>query len=481
MAFHDQLPTSCAVRTDSRTTLPFSSREPTSRPLAHRAASSTGAQQFNRLIDGYGKPFYVPDYSINDIRQAIPKECFHKSGFRGLSYVARDIGLLVATFYVFKEYLDVDAITYSYLRWLLWGLYGLLNGLFGTGIWVLAHECGHQAFSNSKILNDTVGFILHSSLLVPYFSWKISHGKHHKGTAHMERDMAFVPPSREEHCRRYGIPAEELHEIVQDTPLYAAYYIITRLLIGWPTYLLSNHTGHDVHERQPEGRGIAKRNGFFKGVNHFNPQSPLFDNKDVKLILISDIGILGAVAVLCYIASYYGWFNLWKWYFVPYLWVNGWLVSITYLQHTDPSLPHYTRETWSFVRGATATIDRNLGFIGRHLFHGIVETHVLHHYVSTIPFYNAEKATEAIKPVMGSHYRAETSDGPVGFIKSLWRNVKMCRWVEPAAEAVGISRGVLFYRNRIGMGPPPKQCHKPILQKATSRRPKAGQPRTSNG
>jgi hypothetical protein len=27
-------------------------------------------------------------------------------------------------------------------------------------------------------------------------------------------------------------------------------------------------------------------------------------------------------------------------YFVPYLWVNHWLVFITYLQHTDPKLPH---------------------------------------------------------------------------------------------------------------------------------------------
>lgn len=132
-------------------------------------------------------------------------------------------------------------------------------------------------------------------------------------------------------------------------------------------------------------------------------------------------------------------------------------MTITLLQHTDPSLPHYTAETWTFVRGAASTIDRDFGFIGRHLFHGIIETHVLHHYVSTIPFYNADKATEAIKPVMGRHYRADTAGGPLGFVKSLWRNVKWCRWVEPAAGAEGISEGVLFYRNRVGLGPAPKR------------------------
>ncbi|KAI0468247.1 oleate delta-12 desaturase [Xylaria cf. heliscus] len=413
--------------------------------------------RFDNLVDGYGKTFNVPDFSISDIRQAIPKQCFQRNGLRGLSYVTRDLALITLTFYVFRVKLDVDALSHPLLRWLLWSVYGFLNGLFGTGLWVLAHECGHQAFSTSKILNDSVGFLLHSSLLVPYFSWKISHGKHHKATGHMERDMVFVPRTREEYCDRFEIPSEKLHEVIQDTPLYAAYYIFTRLLFGWPTYLLTNDTGHDYHERQPEGRGKGKRNGIFTGVNHFNPSSPLFEHKDAKHILLSDAGVLCTVITLWYTAVCYGFNNILKWYILPYLWVNSWLVTITLLQHTDPSLPHYTSETWTFVRGAAATIDRDLGFIGRHLFHGIIETHVLHHYVSTIPFYHAEQASKAIQPVMGPHYRAETSDGPWGFIKSLCRNVKMCRWVEASSGTAGNSREVLFYRNRSGYGPSPER------------------------
>ncbi|KAI1744683.1 oleate delta-12 desaturase [Xylaria scruposa] len=414
-------------------------------------------QLFKDLVDGYGESFTVPSYSIKDIRQAIPKDCFQRSGLRGFSYVGRDAILIVATWYLFQQKINVDSINSPVFRWLLWGLYGFLNGLFGTGLWVLAHECGHQAFSTSKVLNDTVGFALHSALLVPYFSWKISHGKHHKSTAHMERDMVFVPRTREQHCARFGIPTEELHNIVQDTPLYAAYCIFSRLLFGWPTYLLTNDTGHDCHERQPEGRGKGKRNGLFTGVNHFNPRSPLFEEKDAELILLSDVGVLAIISIIWYAAARYGVTNILKWYIIPYLWVNSWLVSITLLQHTDPSLPHYTSETWTFVRGAASTIDRDFGFIGRHLFHGIIETHVLHHHVSTIPFYHAERATEAIKQVMGSHYRNETTDGPLGFITSLWRNVEMCRWVEPASRTIGISREILFYRNRVGYGPHPER------------------------
>ncbi len=40
-----------------------------------------------------------------------------------------------------------------------------------TGVWVVAHECGHGAFSDWQPVNDGVGLVLHSCLLVPYFSW----------------------------------------------------------------------------------------------------------------------------------------------------------------------------------------------------------------------------------------------------------------------------------------------------------------------
>jgi omega-6 fatty acid desaturase (delta-12 desaturase) len=131
-------------------------------------------------------------------------------------------------------------------------------------------------------------------------------------------------------------------------------------------------------------------------------------------------------------------------------------VAITYLQHTDPSLPHYTPEAWSFTRGAAATIDREFGFFGRHLLHGIIETHVLHHYVSTIPFYNADEASEAIKKVMGKHYKSDTSEGSIGFLKALWHSFRWCNWVEPVEGAQGEAAGVLFFRNRNGLGVKPQ-------------------------
>lgn len=55
------------------------------------------------------------------------------------------------------------------------------------------------------------------------------------------------------------------------------------------------------------------------------------------------------------------------------------LVAITYLHHTHIEVPHYDGENWTFVKGALATVDREFGFTGKHLFHGIIEFHVVHH------------------------------------------------------------------------------------------------------
>jgi omega-6 fatty acid desaturase / acyl-lipid omega-6 desaturase (Delta-12 desaturase) len=87
---------------------------------------------------------------------------------------------------------------------------------------------------------------------------------------------------------------------------------------------------------------------------------------------------------------------------------------------------------------------------------------VLHHYVSAIPFYNADEATEAIKPVMGKHYRADTRDGSVGFLRSLWTSTRWCMWVEPSEGVSKEMQGVLFFRNTNGFGPRPLRLEKPV-------------------
>ncbi|KAL6752853.1 hypothetical protein V8C86DRAFT_1793325 [Haematococcus lacustris] len=112
------------------------------------------------------KPATQPPFTLADIRRAIPAHCFQRSLLKSVSYLAVDV-LLVALLFTAACYID----HLGPAKWLLWPAYWFLQGAVSTGIWVIAHECGHGAFSDTAWINDGVGLVFHSLLLVPYFSW----------------------------------------------------------------------------------------------------------------------------------------------------------------------------------------------------------------------------------------------------------------------------------------------------------------------
>ena len=75
----------------------------------------------------------------------------------------------------------------------IWILYALISGTTAMGFWVIAHECGHGAFSQNKALETITGYFLHSLLLVPYFSWQRSHAVHHRFTNNVTNGETHVP------------------------------------------------------------------------------------------------------------------------------------------------------------------------------------------------------------------------------------------------------------------------------------------------
>jgi len=400
----------------------------------------------------------VPDLTIKELLGAIPAHCFKRSALRSSVYVIWDFFLL-ACIYKAATYADslvqpsvIDLpypILYGAGRFAVWALYTFAAGLVMTGLWVLAHECGHQAFSESKFVNNTVGWFLHSALSVPYHSWRITHGKHHASTGHMDQDQVFVPKTR----AYLGLPPldpakedlsgsnvsenikAELLEALGDSPLAAMFGAATYLLIGWPAYLLLNASGQ---KRYPAGN------------NHLNPNSVMFSPSQWGQIILSDIGVAFWLAGLVYATKTFGIFEVLRVYFIPYLWVNHWLVLITFLQHTDPLLPHYRAAEFTFPRGALTTMDRelfgNLGpvmaWIGAFTTHGISETHVAHHIHSKIPHYHAWDASAAVTKLLASR-GIDLNGGAVGWAE-MYRVFKACRFVEDEGD-------VVFYKNAQGL------------------------------
>ncbi len=147
---------------------------------------------------------------------------------------------------------------------------------------MLSHECGHQSFSESELANNIVGTICHSLLLVPYHSWRITHGRHHNNTGSCENDEVFAPSTRSD----WG------SEMLRETPIAQAWGIIIMLTVGWmPGYLVFNATGPKKY------RG--------KNVNHFSPTAAFFSPEEYWMIVQTDIAFFASVGVLiCAIATF---------------------------------------------------------------------------------------------------------------------------------------------------------------------------------
>ena len=77
------------------------------------------------------------------------------------------------------------SLDYSY--WLTLGL-GIINAFFLVRIFIIQHDCGHQAFFKSKKLNNIIGFICSFASLIPYQYWARSHNFHHAHNGQLEHD-----------------------------------------------------------------------------------------------------------------------------------------------------------------------------------------------------------------------------------------------------------------------------------------------------
>ncbi|KIY64963.1 hypothetical protein CYLTODRAFT_492679 [Cylindrobasidium torrendii FP15055 ss-10] len=404
--------------------------------------------------------YLVPDFTVKDLLSAIPAHCTKRSALRSSVYIVQDV-VIIGAIWKLSNYLDAfidpsvialpHPALYPAARFALWALYTFFVGLFATGLWVVAHECGHQAFSESKFVNNAVGWVLHSALGVPYHSWRITHGKHHASTGHMEQDQVFVPSTRsqlglkpldtsKEDLLGARVSEEikrELYEALGDSPIGAVIGSFGYLIAGWPLYLIRNASGQ---KRYPK---------FI--TNHFNPTAVLFTPKQYMQIVISDVGVLIWAAAI--IASIIHWdlATVTRVYLIPYLWVNHWLVLITFLQHTDPLLPHYRAAEFTFPRGALSTLDRSLlgdlgpigAWLGAFATHGISETHILHHVSSKIPHYSAWEASDALKAKLRSGGMTVLDGNPGGW-SEVYRVFKACRFVEDEGD-------VVFYKNAYGL------------------------------
>jgi len=118
--------------------------------------------------------------SKSQVRAVVPDGCFRRDTARSLGHLAQSSVLTALCVAAGAKLIPMTSLALP-----LWLLYAVVTGTVAMGLWVLAHECGHGAFSDNRLLQDGVGYALHSLLLVPYYSWQRSHAVHHAHTNHV--------------------------------------------------------------------------------------------------------------------------------------------------------------------------------------------------------------------------------------------------------------------------------------------------------
>lgn len=87
------------------------------------------------------QPMARPQFTLADLRNAIPPHCFERSMVKSFGYLALDVviisSLLCFTYALF-EMLSLPL----YCQLIGYPIYWFVQGSVMFGIWVLAHECG---------------------------------------------------------------------------------------------------------------------------------------------------------------------------------------------------------------------------------------------------------------------------------------------------------------------------------------------------
>ncbi|KAJ6810840.1 omega-3 fatty acid desaturase, chloroplastic-like [Iris pallida] len=340
-------------------------------------------------------PGMPPPFGLAEIRAAIPKHCWVKDTWRSMSYVVRDV-IVVAALAAAAARID---------SWLVWPLYWAAQGTMFWALFVLGHDCGHGSFSSDAKVNSVVGHLLHSSILVPYHGWRISHRTHHQNHGHVENDESWHPLS------------ETLYRSL-DFVSRKTRFTLPFPMFAYPLYLWV---------RTPGKKG-----------SHYDPNSDLFLPKERKDVITSTACWSAMVAVLAGLTWFMGPLQMLKLYFLPYWVFVMWLDFVTYLHHHghEEKLPWYRGKEWSYLRGGLTTIDRDYGWINN--IHHDIGTHVIHHLFPQIPHYNLVEATEAARPVLGKYYREPEKSGPLPFhlLGVLARSLRIDHFVSDTGDVV---------------------------------------------
>ncbi|HEY9661065.1 MAG TPA: fatty acid desaturase, partial [Allocoleopsis sp.] len=293
------------------------------------------------------------DIQLKDIIKTLPRECFQKDRRKAWSSVL----------------LSLSAVALGYVGianapWFLLPFAWFFTGTALTGLFVIAHDCGHRSFAKRRWVNDWVGHVLMLPLIYPFHSWRILHDYHHVHTNELAVDNAWQPWTVEQYA--------------EAAPWLKAFYRGLRGRLWWLA-------------------SIAHWAKIHFDLSQFSPR----DQGKVK-VSIAAVVVFAAVFFPVLIATTGVW-GFVKFWLIPWLGYHFWMSTFTLVHHTSPDVQFHPTEDWNAAAAQlSGTIHCRYPRWVEILCHDI-NVHVPHHISVAIPSYQLRMAHKSLMQNWGSH------------------------------------------------------------------------------
>ncbi len=313
-----------------------------------------------------------------NIGKAIPKELFKKNVFRSMLGFISSYALYIGS---------IVGVAYA-PHWSLMVLFWLSAGLGGWGLHCIAHDCGHNSFSDSRVLNSIIGHLSLIPLLYPFHSWRHVHNMHHGSTNHLEMDTDWRPVSREIYDR---MPFKD-----------RMVYIFTRSVGFW---------AGTIH---------------YWWVSAFRPS--FYPQKRQRNEVRRSIAFIFIASAILFPALWYytGPWGVVLYFIIPLVTTHAWFSLTTMMHHTSDEVPFLDKENWS-LNGSRILLTTDYIYPKWFLWitHNIT-IHAAHHAAPTVPFFNLPKAQKSLKDAFPGMIREKPFS-----VKTVWNIVTQCHFYDP--------------------------------------------------
>lgn len=286
-----------------------------------------------------------------------------------LTLVLLDVGLFILTI----------AGTVGMTNVILKLLCGVTAGFLIGRLFILGHDACHQSFTAHRRLNGWLGRLVFLPSLTPYSLWDIGHNVVHHGYTNLKGfDFVWAP-----------LTLEEFHT----QPLWRR--VLERVYrSGWVPWLYYLVEVWWLRMYFPSRRYLpAHRAVFFR---------------DCVLVSVAAMVWIGGLVVAAVGTHQSIWLAVVMGFVVPFLFWNGMIGFVIYVQHTHSAISWYRdKATWSSAQPfVTTTVHLHfcsrLGIDWSALMHHILE-HTAHHVDMGIPLYRLKQAQKILEAALPGH------------------------------------------------------------------------------